>query len=153
MSKLVDTSKLFDRVGHRATLPGIEFFSSKDLITSKSSTAIFSKTMEPLKDDEVNMIGVWGIGGVGKTTLVKEVDRVYNRRLSQSIEMRCNACWGAISTTCVHLLYKETVNALQRFLDIVKIGTEDASKIISNDAACPICDQVLSKRSGGSWSL
>ncbi|KAG9448143.1 hypothetical protein H6P81_014271 [Aristolochia fimbriata] len=47
--------------------------------------------------------------------------------------MRCNACWRelegrAISTTCGHLLC-----------------TEDASKILSNDAACPICDQVLSK--------
>ncbi|XP_058221434.1 E3 ubiquitin-protein ligase CCNB1IP1 homolog isoform X2 [Rhododendron vialii] len=47
--------------------------------------------------------------------------------------MRCNACWRelegrAISTTCGHILC-----------------TEDASKILSNDAACPICDQVLSK--------
>lgn len=47
--------------------------------------------------------------------------------------MRCNACWRelegkAISTTCGHLLC-----------------TEDASKVLSNDAACPVCDQVLSK--------
>ncbi|PON69825.1 43kDa postsynaptic protein [Trema orientale] len=47
--------------------------------------------------------------------------------------MRCNACWRelegrAISTTCGHVLC-----------------TEDASKILSNDGACPICDQVLSK--------
>ncbi|XP_068665320.1 E3 ubiquitin-protein ligase CCNB1IP1 homolog isoform X2 [Aristolochia californica] len=47
--------------------------------------------------------------------------------------MRCNACWRelegrAVSTTCGHLLC-----------------TEDASRILSNDAACPICDQVLSK--------
>ncbi|XP_057461749.1 E3 ubiquitin-protein ligase CCNB1IP1 homolog isoform X4 [Actinidia eriantha] len=47
--------------------------------------------------------------------------------------MRCNACWRelegqAISTTCGHILC-----------------TEDAGKILSNDAACPICDQVLSK--------
>ncbi|XP_031376940.1 E3 ubiquitin-protein ligase CCNB1IP1 homolog isoform X3 [Punica granatum] len=47
--------------------------------------------------------------------------------------MRCNACWRelegrAVSTTCGHLLC-----------------TEDASKILSNDGACPICDQVLSK--------
>ncbi|XP_023553109.1 uncharacterized protein LOC111810612 isoform X1 [Cucurbita pepo subsp. pepo] len=34
----------------------------------------------------------------------------------------------AISTTCGHLLC-----------------TEDATKILSNDGACPICDQVLSK--------
>jgi len=25
-------------------------------------------------------------------------------------------------------------------------GTDDANKILSNDGACPICDQVLSKR-------
>ncbi|XP_077249554.1 RING/U-box superfamily protein isoform X2 [Tasmannia lanceolata] len=47
--------------------------------------------------------------------------------------MRCNACWRelegrAITTTCNHILC-----------------TEDASKILSSDAACPICDQVLSK--------
>ncbi|CAL9202060.1 unnamed protein product [Musa hybrid cultivar] len=47
--------------------------------------------------------------------------------------MRCNACWRelegqAVSTTCGHLFC-----------------TEDANKIISNDAACPVCDQVLSK--------
>ncbi|XP_076934752.1 E3 ubiquitin-protein ligase CCNB1IP1 homolog isoform X2 [Bidens hawaiensis] len=47
--------------------------------------------------------------------------------------MRCNACWRelegrAISTTCGHILCNE-----------------DANKILSNDGACPICDQVLSK--------
>ncbi|KAL5538389.1 hypothetical protein UlMin_042260 [Ulmus minor] len=47
--------------------------------------------------------------------------------------MRCNACWRelegrAISTTCGHLLC-----------------SEDAGKILSNDGACPVCDQVLSK--------
>ncbi|XP_022142839.1 E3 ubiquitin-protein ligase CCNB1IP1 homolog isoform X2 [Momordica charantia] len=47
--------------------------------------------------------------------------------------MKCNACWRelegrAISTTCGHLLCQE-----------------DASKILGNDGACPICDQVLSK--------
>ncbi|KAI4333467.1 hypothetical protein L6164_018277 [Bauhinia variegata] len=47
--------------------------------------------------------------------------------------MRCNACWRelegrAVSTTCGHLLC-----------------ADDANKILSNDGACPICDQVLSK--------
>ncbi|KAK3152563.1 hypothetical protein QOZ80_2BG0160750 [Eleusine coracana subsp. coracana] len=47
--------------------------------------------------------------------------------------MKCNACWRelegqAVSTTCGHLLC-----------------AEDAQKILSNDGACPICDQVLSK--------
>ncbi|XP_065858939.1 E3 ubiquitin-protein ligase CCNB1IP1 homolog isoform X2 [Euphorbia lathyris] len=47
--------------------------------------------------------------------------------------MRCNACWRelegrAVATTCGHVLC-----------------IEDAGKILNNDAACPICDQVLSK--------
>ncbi|XVF18501.1 hypothetical protein REPUB_Repub11eG0027400 [Reevesia pubescens] len=74
ITKLVNNSK-FERVGHRAELPGIEFMSSKDFVVSKSSTAAFNEIMKALKDDKVNMIGVWGMGGVGKTTLVTEVGK------------------------------------------------------------------------------
>ncbi|KAG8491508.1 hypothetical protein CXB51_014866 [Gossypium anomalum] len=70
--KLVNNSK-FERIGHRAELPGLEFFTSKGLVASKSSTNAFNKIMKALKDAEINKIGVWGMGGVGKTTLVKEV--------------------------------------------------------------------------------
>ncbi|XP_052488558.1 disease resistance protein At4g27190-like [Gossypium raimondii] len=70
--KLVNNSK-FERIGHRAELPGLEFFTSKGLVASKSSTTAFNKIMKALKDAEINKIGVWGMGGVGKTTLVKEV--------------------------------------------------------------------------------
>uniref|UniRef100_A0A453NWA3 RING-type domain-containing protein n=1 Tax=Aegilops tauschii subsp. strangulata TaxID=200361 RepID=A0A453NWA3_AEGTS len=53
--------------------------------------------------------------------------------LNKEYKMKCNACWRelegqAITTTCGHVLC-----------------TEDAKKILSNDGACPICDQVLSK--------
>ncbi|XP_052881077.1 disease resistance protein At4g27190-like [Gossypium arboreum] len=74
ISKLVEDSH-FKRIGHRAELPGLEFFTSKDILASKSSTNAFNKIREALEDDKVNMIGVWGMGGVGKTTLVKEVGK------------------------------------------------------------------------------
>ncbi|XVF18478.1 hypothetical protein REPUB_Repub11eG0025000 [Reevesia pubescens] len=72
ITQLVNNSK-FEIIGHRAPLPAIEFMPSKDFVVSKSSTAAFNKIMEALKDEKVNMIGVWGMGGVGKTTLVTEV--------------------------------------------------------------------------------
>ncbi|KAH1120721.1 hypothetical protein J1N35_003881 [Gossypium stocksii] len=81
ISKLVEDAH-FKRIGHRAELPGLEFFTSKRILASKSSTAACNKIMEALKDDKVNMIGVWGMGGVGKTTLVKEVGK-------KTKELRC----------------------------------------------------------------
>ncbi|CAM8877122.1 unnamed protein product [Rhodiola kirilowii] len=47
--------------------------------------------------------------------------------------MRCNSCWRelegrAVSTTCGHILC-----------------ADDANKILNNDAACPVCDEPLSK--------
>lgn len=74
ISKLVEGAH-FERIGHRPELPGLEFFPSKDILASKSSTTAFNKIMEALKDDKVNMIEVWGMEGVGKTTLVKEVGK------------------------------------------------------------------------------
>ncbi|XVF79132.1 hypothetical protein PTKIN_Ptkin14bG0195200 [Pterospermum kingtungense] len=73
IQKLVVRSSKFERVGHRATLPGIEFIHSEGYLVSKASASAFDEIMKALEGDEVKMIGVWGMGGVGKTTLVTEV--------------------------------------------------------------------------------
>ncbi|KAF7827647.1 putative disease resistance RPP13-like protein 1 [Senna tora] len=61
--------KKFDRISCLAPLPII----NNEAITSR--TPILNEIMELLKDPNINMIGVYGPEGVGKTTLVKEVAR------------------------------------------------------------------------------
>ncbi|XP_011009057.1 PREDICTED: probable disease resistance protein At4g27220 isoform X2 [Populus euphratica] len=67
--------KNFTKVSHRAHPQPIEFLPSKEFTPSESSEEAFKQIMKALKDDNVNMIGLHGMGGVGKTTLVKEVGR------------------------------------------------------------------------------
>ncbi|KAG5255212.1 disease resistance protein [Salix suchowensis] len=76
LRKLEENSRDFrTTVSHKAPLQDIESLPSKEFTPSESSKEAFEKTMKALKDDNVNMIGLYGMGGVGKTTLVKEVGR------------------------------------------------------------------------------
>uniref|UniRef100_A0A6N2KBB9 Uncharacterized protein n=1 Tax=Salix viminalis TaxID=40686 RepID=A0A6N2KBB9_SALVM len=75
LRKLVEEREKFQKVAHKVPPPDIEFLPSKEFTPSESSKEAFKQIMKALKDDNVNMIGLYGMGGVGKTTLVKDVGR------------------------------------------------------------------------------
>ncbi|XP_038696978.1 probable disease resistance protein At4g27220 [Tripterygium wilfordii] len=74
----------FSSVSYRPAPQGIRFAIINDYETFESRAWHLDKIMKALKDPNVNMIGVWGMGGVGKTTLVKKavqqanLDRIFD---------------------------------------------------------------------------
>ncbi|TYJ38842.1 hypothetical protein E1A91_A04G021500v1 [Gossypium mustelinum] len=74
ISKLLEASN-FPQVGYRGSLQGIEFITSTDFMDSESSKSALNQIMEAINGKGVNMIGLHGMPGVGKTTLAQEVGK------------------------------------------------------------------------------
>ncbi|KAH7853865.1 hypothetical protein Vadar_007462 [Vaccinium darrowii] len=73
VQRLVEYSH-FEEISHPKPPPSeLEFPSAENYVHLDSRTPIFEQIVVALKDPNVKMIGVHGLGGVGKTTLVEKV--------------------------------------------------------------------------------
>ncbi|XP_073220073.1 putative disease resistance protein At5g05400 isoform X2 [Cicer arietinum] len=75
IGKFKGKSKNIQPFSHRAPLPGIQYESSENFTYFESTKVANDQILKALQDDDIYMIGVYGMGGTGKTTLVNEVGK------------------------------------------------------------------------------
>ncbi|XP_004516857.1 probable disease resistance protein At4g27220 [Cicer arietinum] len=75
MMKLKGKSNNIQPFSHRAPLPGIQYRSLENFTYFESTKVAYDQLLEALEDDKIYMIGVYGMGGSGKTTLVTEASK------------------------------------------------------------------------------
>ncbi|KAF8396996.1 hypothetical protein HHK36_018634 [Tetracentron sinense] len=84
MKKIDDANELlsegnFPTVSRPAPPPSIESRPTGDFEAYESTQSNMNKIINALKDEKIKIIGVYGMGGVGKTTLVTEVAKKVKR--------------------------------------------------------------------------
>ncbi|KAG5555652.1 hypothetical protein RHGRI_006339 [Rhododendron griersonianum] len=77
VKKLIEESHFNENeISYRRPPPSeLEFPSNENYVDLDSRTPVFQRMVDALKHPSVNVIGVHGLGGVGKTTLVEEVGK------------------------------------------------------------------------------
>ncbi|KAI7996830.1 putative disease resistance protein [Camellia lanceoleosa] len=82
------STRTFHRVSHPAPVVGIVSIVLTGNFEFNSQMSTVKEVMDTLRDDEINIIGICGMGGIGKTTIVKDVAiRANNENLFDEIIM------------------------------------------------------------------
>ncbi|KAK4276219.1 hypothetical protein QN277_019189 [Acacia crassicarpa] len=65
----------FEPFSQLIQLPGIAYFSSKEFVDFNSRKSAYNRLLEAIIDGKNKMVGLYGMGGSGKTTLAKQVGK------------------------------------------------------------------------------
>ncbi|KAK4275502.1 hypothetical protein QN277_018573 [Acacia crassicarpa] len=68
----------FEPFSQLIQLPGITYFSSEQFVDFNSRKSAYNRLLEAIKDGKNKMVGLYGMGGSGKTTLAKQVGKKVN---------------------------------------------------------------------------
>ncbi|XP_059624277.1 probable disease resistance protein At1g61300 [Cornus florida] len=77
----------FERLAHTPHLTGIWNVSSTNFEQFESRNSVFNKIIEAMKDDSNYKIGIYGMPGVGKTTMVEEAGKQADKGLFDEVAM------------------------------------------------------------------
>ena len=91
IGKLQEEKNNFPKVAFRLPPQGIRSARLRDCKALESRASTLNEILEALRDDDIWMIGVWGVGGVGKTTLAYQVaGKAEEDKLFEKVVMALN---------------------------------------------------------------
>ncbi|KAI9079523.1 hypothetical protein K1719_038495 [Acacia pycnantha] len=159
--RMIDLNKksdCFNPFSHHVIIPDIEYHTSQNFKLFDATHMAFDQLWEALKEYGSFTIGLWGMGGSGKTTLVKEVgkkakesqlfDRVVLTTISQSPNIR--KIQGEIADTLGIKLEEESeIGRAKRIA--LRLQSEEQILIILDDVWTKLNLEDIGIPSGGNY--
>ncbi|KAK6915351.1 NB-ARC [Dillenia turbinata] len=128
------TAKITSLKSFADSSQSVDTFPTRRLVGETTTKATMEKIWEGVMDDDVSIIGVWGMGGIGKTTLVMHI---YNRLLEYKNKALKSVYWVTVSQAFnISKLQNDIANALRLDLSYVeedKIRAAKLFKALSGD--------------------
>ncbi|KAJ9682516.1 hypothetical protein PVL29_018436 [Vitis rotundifolia] len=101
---------------------------SYEAFESRAST--FNKIMDALRDDEINLFGVVGMGGVGKTTLVKQVAKQAKQQHLFTAQLYIDVSWTRDSCTLQQEVISDIQQNIAEMLDWEFKGLDESTRAV-----------------------